>query len=202
MLPFIMDPWLLSLIGFAIAASITPGPNNVMVTANAARFGLAATVPHMLGIAVGFALMIILVGLGVGEALTLAPWWVSAAMRWGALAWLLVMAWGIATAPPPGKLGEGRPFGFFAAMLFQWVNPKAWLLALSIATAWVRPEGSALSQLLVIGAVFVVVNAPCALPWALLGTGAARLFTSPAVLRRFNVAMAVLLVASMLPLVL
>jgi threonine/homoserine/homoserine lactone efflux protein len=196
-----MDAWFLSLTGFAIAATITPGPNNVMVTANAARHGLAATVPHMFGIAFGFALMIVLVGLGVGEALALAPWWVQAAMRGGSLIWLLLMAWSIATAPPAAGAVEGRPFGFFAAMLFQWVNPKAWLLALSIATAWVRPEGSVLGQLLVIGGVFVIVTTPCCLPWALLGAGAARLFSSPTAVRRFNVAMAVLLVASMVPLV-
>lgn len=195
-----MDAWLLSLIGFVVAASITPGPNNVMVTANAARFGVLATVPHMLGISAGFSLMIVLVGLGAGEALSLAPWWVAAGMRWGALGWLLWMAWGIATAPPPGAPGEGRPFGFFPAMLFQWVNPKAWLLALSIATAWVRPEGSPVVQLLTVAALFAVIGLPCNLPWALLGTGAARLFTRPAALRRFNVAMALLLVASMLPL--
>lgn len=196
-----MDPWLISLTGFVLAASITPGPNNVMVAATAARFGLVAAIPHMLGISAGFSLMIVLVGLGVGEALTLAPAWISAAMRWGALAWLLWMAWGIATAPPPGAAGEGRPFGFFGAMLFQWVNPKAWLLALSIATAWVRPDGAALPQLLTIGAMFAVLGLPCNLPWALLGTGAARLFTSPRALRRFNIVMAAILVASVLPLV-
>lgn len=196
-----MTSWFLGLLGFAIAASITPGPNNVMVTANAARHGLRASVPHMLGISVGFSVMIVLVGLGVAGALSAAQG-AAGILRWGALAWLLVLAWQIATADPPGEGRARAPFGWFEAVLFQWINPKAWLLALSIASAWVRPQAPALPQLLLIGAVFFVVGPPCNLPWALLGSGATKLLTSPRQVRLFNLAMAVLLVVSMLPVVL
>ncbi len=195
-----MSTWFLALLGFAVAASITPGPNNVLVTANAARHGLRATLPHMLGISLGFAAMIVLVGLGLAGLLTATPL-LATALRWIALAWLLRLAWQTATAKPPGSPGGQLPFGFRAAVLFQWVNPKAWLLALSIASAWVQPDAPALPQLLAIAGVFALVNMPCALPWALLGTGAARVFTTPRAMRRFNIAMAVLLVASMLPIV-
>jgi threonine/homoserine/homoserine lactone efflux protein len=193
-----MDPWLLSLVGFAVAGSVTPGPNNIMVAAIAARHGVRASVPYMLGISAGFGVMIVLVGTGFAGMIAGAPTF-AATMRWAALAWILVLAWQIATAPPPGE-GPARPaMGFFGATLFQWVNPKAWLLALSVAAAWVSPDRPALPQVAVIALAFALVGPPCNLPWALLGTGAARLLRSPARLRAFNVAMAVLLVASMLP---
>lgn len=197
-----MDMPLLPLIAFAFAASVTPGPNNALVAANAAANGWRAIWPHMLGIGIGFALMIMLVGAGLAGVLAANPL-VAAAMRWASMAWLVWLAWKIATAPL-GDVGggSGMRFGFVRAMLFQWVNPKAWLLALSIAATWVRPEVPAGPQLLVIGAVFVLVTPPSCLPWALLGEGAARLLGAGRRMRAFNIAMAVLLVVSMLPMVL
>ncbi|MCC6719288.1 MAG: hypothetical protein IT555_15505 [Acetobacteraceae bacterium] len=91
---------------------------------------------------------------------------------------------------------------FAFAALFQWINPKAWLLALSIAAAWVRPDAPAMPQLLVIGAVFFLVTPPSCIPWALLGQGSARLAGHGRGLRAFNIAMALLLVASVVPMVL
>jgi threonine/homoserine/homoserine lactone efflux protein len=196
-----MDASHISLVVFAVVAAITPGPNNVLVTANAAANGIRATVPHMLGIGVGFALMIVLVGLGLAGVMTANPT-VAAALRWGSMAWLLWLALRIATAPAPGSPEGGMRFGFVAAMLFQWVNPKAWLLALTIAAAWVRPGAPIGPQLALIGAVFLLVTPPCCLPWALLGRGAVCVLGEGRGLRAFNVAMAIALVASMLPLVL
>lgn len=199
-------PWLLGLFGFAVAASVTPGPNNVMVAASAARHGIAATLPHMLGICTGFAVMIVLVGLAMtGVAARVAG--VGGVLRWVALAWLLLLAWRIASAPPPGQ-GLGRPaMGFVGGAMFQWINPKAWLLALSAGALFVAPGQSVSSlpvppELLVTAAVFFMVGIPCNLIWAGLGRGASRLLTSPGRLRAFNVTMAILLVASMLPAVL
>jgi threonine/homoserine/homoserine lactone efflux protein len=195
-----MTPWFLGLLGFAIAASVTPGPNNVLVAANAAQHGMRAAVPHAFGIAVGFSAMIVLVGLGLSGVLATITA-LATLLHWVAFAWLLVLAWQIAVAPPPGGANARRPFGFVEAILFQWINPKAWLLALSIASAWIRPEAPALPQLLLIGGVFFLVGPPSNLPWALLGTGAARYLATPSRLRAFNVVMAVLLVLSMLPVV-
>lgn len=196
-----MDPYALSLLGFAIAASVTPGPNNVMVAAIAARHGMRAAVPYMLGIWVGFGAMIVLVGVGVAGLLEGAPL-LAGAMRWGALGWIVLLAWQIATAPPP-QAGKARPaMGFSGAVLFQWINPKAWLLALSIASAWVLPGRAVLPQVATVALAFAVVGPPCTVPWALLGSGAARLLHSPARLRAFNIGMAVLLLASMLPIAL
>lgn len=195
-----MDAWFIALLGFAIAASITPGPNNVLVMANAARHGVRATMPQMLGISVGFSLMIVLVGSGIAAILVAMPI-AAQVMRWVAMAWLLYLAWQIASAGPLNSTGEGRIFGFVDAVLFQWVNPKPWLLALSIASAWVQPTSPSMPQLLLIGATFGAVGPACNLPWALLGSGAARFITNPRRLRAFNIAMALLLVVSMLPLI-
>ena len=196
-----MEFSLLPLIAFAFAASVTPGPNNALVTANAAANGWRATWPHILGNGAGFSLMIVLVGAGLAGVLAAQPL-LAAAMRWGAMAWLVWLAFKIASGPVDAAAGGGMRFGFVKAVLFQWVNPKAWLLALSIAAAWVRPDEAALPQLLVIGAVFFLVTPPSCIPWALLGEGAARLLGPGRRMRVFNIAMAIVLVVSMLPMVL
>ena len=196
-----MEFSLLPLIAFAFAASVTPGPNNALVTANAAANGWRATWPHILGNGAGFSLMIVLVGAGLAGVLAAQPL-LAAAMRWGAMAWLVWLAFKIATGPVDAAAGGGMRFGFVKAVLFQWVNPKAWLLALSIAAAWVRPDEAALPHLLVIGAVFFLVTPPSCIPWALLGEGAARLLGPGRRMRVFNIAMAIVLVVSMLPMVL
>ena len=196
-----MEFSLLPLIAFAFTASVTPGPNNALVTANAAANGWRATWPHILGNGAGFSLMIVLVGAGLAGVLAAQPL-LAAAMRWGAMAWLVWLAFKIATGPVDAAAGGGMRFGFVKAVLFQWVNPKAWLLALSIAAAWVRPDEAALPQLLVIGAVFFLVTPPSCIPWALLGEGAARLLGPGRRMRVFNIAMAIVLVVSMLPMVL
>ena len=206
--PWLLDPWFLGLLGFAVAASVTPGPNNIMVTANAARNGIRGVVPHMLGIAVGFSVMIFLVGAGLAGTLLANPM-IATILRYVALAWLLKLAWNIAdlrngaVAPHPAAVPyeatAPRCFGFLDAVLFQWINPKAWLIALSIAATWVRPDAATLPQILLIALVFLLVGPPSNLPWALLGTGAAGFLKTRTHLRVFNVAMAVLLVMSMLP---
>jgi threonine/homoserine/homoserine lactone efflux protein len=193
-----MDSMLLSLLGFSVAMYITPGPNNVMVAASAANHGIRATVPHMLGIVVGFALMLTLVCAGLGSALISWPLLLPL-FRWAGAAWLVWLAWQIARAPPPGAGGRSRVLGFTGAMGFQWINPKAWLIAIGAAGEYLSPHQSLAAQLGRIFIVFLVVGLPCVLVWALLGSGAARLLRSPVQLRAFNVAMAVLLVLSVLP---
>ena len=190
---------LLSLIGFARVASVTPGPNNLMIAANAAAHGVRATVPMALGIMFGFGVMITLVGFGLGAALGQAPV-VASGLRIGAVIWLLWLAWQIGTAPAP-EAGDTRPLmGFLAAALFQWVNPKAWLLAIGANAAYIDPRTAMLPQIAVISGVFVLVAPPSMLPWVLLGRSAARLLGTGTKLRVFNIAMGLLLAASVLPL--
>jgi threonine/homoserine/homoserine lactone efflux protein len=193
-----MDSMLLSLLGFSVAMYITPGPNNVMVAASSASFGIRATLPHMIGIVVGFATMLALVCAGLGSALVNWPLLLPL-FRWGGAAWLVWLAWQIANAPPPGEGGKERVLGFMGAVGFQWINPKAWLIAIGAAGEYLSPDQSLAFQLARIFLIFLAVGMPCVMVWALLGSGAGRLLRSPSRLRAFNVAMAVLLVLSVLP---
>jgi threonine/homoserine/homoserine lactone efflux protein len=193
-----MDSILLSLLGFSVAMYITPGPNNVMVAASAANHGIRATVPHMLGIVVGFAMMLTLVCAGLGSALISWPLLLPL-FRWAGAAWLVWLAWQIARAQAPGEGGRTRVLGFVGAMGFQWINPKAWLIAIGAAGEYLSPHQPLVAQLARIFIVFLAVGMPCVLVWALLGSGAGRLLRSHVQLRAFNVAMAVLLVLSVLP---
>jgi threonine/homoserine/homoserine lactone efflux protein len=198
-----MSDWL-PLLGFAIAASVTPGPNVLMVAAAAAGHGVRAVVPHMWGITFGFGAMLLLVGLGLAGPLA-ASAWLHAALRWIGAAWLLWLAWKIASAPVALQAdGSGRmpgrpPLGFRGAALFQWVNPKAWMICAAAMPAFTRPGEPILPQALAISLVFTAVSMPCLMVWAGIGAGAGRLLGSPGRLRAFNIAMALLLVASLAP---
>ncbi len=189
-----------SIVTFAVSMSISPGPNNLMVTASGANFGFLRTVPHMLGVSVGFPVMLLAVGLGLGQALQAFPQ-VHEALRYVAVGYLLYLAWRIASAGEPGEAeARGRPFTFLQAALFQWVNPKAWVIALSaIATYTTTVDGEALPQILLIGAVFVVAAFLSLCVWAAFGTLIAGVLTSPRALRAFNLLMAALLVLSLVP---
>lgn len=189
---------LLPLLGFAVATSITPGPNVLMIAAAAANSGVRATVPHMLGITVGFSAMLLIVGLGL--AVPFATWpLLHTILKWGGTAWLLVLAWKIARAGAPGEGPARPPLGVLGAALFQWVNPKAWMIAIAAIPAFTSPDGDSLAASLRIAAAFLLVGYPCTLAWALLGASAAPLLRRPRTLMAFNITMALLMVASVVP---
>jgi threonine/homoserine/homoserine lactone efflux protein len=192
-------PDLLPLLGFAVAGSVTPGPNVLMVAAGAAGSGVWAVMPHMLGITFGFSAMIALVGLGLAGPLAASPA-IHAALQVVAVLWLLWLAWKIATAPPPGEGPARPPMNFVQAALFQWVNPKAWMIAGAAIAGYTHPGEALLPQVLTIALVFGAISMPCLLVWAGLGAGARRLLRDARSLRRFNVAMGVLLALSVMPL--
>jgi len=194
----LMTPVLLSLLGFCVTMYITPGPNNVMVAASAANYGIPATMPHMLGIAFGFALMFDIVSAGLGSLLLVWPPLVPA-MRWIGAAWMAWLAWKIANAGPPQPGQRKRLLGFVGAAGFQWINPKAWLIALAAATTFLRPDQPLGPQLLRFSVIFLICGMPCLLVWAMIGSGAGRLLHSPARFRTFNIIMALLLLASVVP---
>jgi threonine/homoserine/homoserine lactone efflux protein len=193
-----MGSLLPSLLGFAVAMYITPGPNNVMVACSAANYGLRATIPHMLGIAVGFALMLALVSAGLGSAILFWPP-LLLIMRWIGVTWIMWLAWKIASAPPPDVGRQARLLGFMGAMAFQWINPKAWFIGLGAASMFIMPDRSLTPQLLRLSLVFLACAMPCLLVWALIGSGSGRLLHSPGRLRAFNLTMAGLLVLSVIP---
>ena len=189
---------ILALILFAFASSITPGPNNIMLLASGANFGLRHTVPHMLGISGGHALMVALVGLGLLQLFLAIPW-LKPALMIASAAYLLWLAWKIANAAPPGaRDATGRPFSFVQAAAFQWVNPKAWYMAIYAQTNF-APEQSGYWGALTVALVFAVVNLPSVTVWAAMGTQLSRWLDGPGRLRAFNITMALLLVASLYP---
>lgn len=190
---------LAALATFAIASSVTPGPNNAMLLASGANFGLRRTLPHMAGVVLGFAAMIVGVGLGLGFAFNAYPALYTAVQVIGGT-YLLYLAYRIATAEGMGAgPSSGRPMSFWQAVAFQWVNPKAWAGAVGAIAAFAPPEGYFLN-VLVIGAVFLVVNTPTVTLWTSMGAALRRFLDRPKVLRAFNRSMAVLLVASLWPL--
>lgn len=195
-----MTPELLTaLAAFAFVSSITPGPNNMMLMASGANFGLARTVPHMLGVALGFVAMIVLVGIGLIGLFDAVP--ISyTILKVISVAYLLYLAWKIANAAAPeGQGSGGRPMTFVQAALFQWVNPKAWTMALTALAVYAPVQE--LWAIALVALVFGVVNLPSIGVWTVLGVQVRRLLTGPGRLRVFNITMALLLVASLYPVV-
>lgn len=188
---------LAALAGFAFATSITPGPNNLMLLSSGANFGLRRTLPHLCGVTLGFVFMAALLGLGLARLFDVWPP-LHTLLKAASLAYMLWLAWRVANAAPPGALDAGRPMGFFAACAFQWVNPKAWAMAMTAMTAYVVESGPGAVAL--VAAVFGAVNLPSCGCWVVLGRQMRRLLTDPRRLRLFNGAMAVLLVATLWPL--
>ena len=136
-----MDDKLIALVWFAFAAAVTPGPNNIMVTASAVNFGFRGTLNHMFGIAFGFGFMIVAVGLGLGQVFKALPQ-LHDVLRWVGTLYLIYLAWRVATAGRPQSAdGGGRPLTFMQAALFQWVNPKAWMMSASALTAFTAQGG-------------------------------------------------------------
>lgn len=190
---------LTALAAFAFVTSITPGPNNLMLMASGANYGFRRTIPHMLGVGLGFVLMVALVGLGLMGLFDAFPI-THTVLKYAGIAYLLWLAWKISNAGMPQTDGStGRPMTFLQAAAFQWVNPKAWQMALTAITLY-APERTAWS-ILMVAAVFGAVNLPSVSSWTVLGQQMTRVLTSPLRLRVFNVIMALLLVASLWPVV-
>ncbi|AXV15541.1 lysine transporter LysE [Neorhizobium sp. SOG26] len=188
----------LALVLFAFTTSITPGPNNMMLFASGVNFGFARTVPHMLGIGVGFFTLLIGVGFGLGALLQTVPI-VYTILKFAGGAYLLWIAWKIGSSRTlsDGKAGA-QPMSFLAAAAFQWVNPKAWVMAVTAMATYTNPDAYWMTVLLV-GVAFALVNVPSVSTWAGFGSALREWLSVPARLKWFNITMAVLLVASLWP---
>lgn len=196
----ILSDTTLALSAFALASSITPGPNNLMLMASGANFGFRRTVPHMLGIGIGFGVMIVLVGLGLVQIFDAFPL-AHLILTVVGVAYLLFLAWKIAHAAAPDAARAGaRPFTFLQAALFQWVNPKAWQMALTAITLY-APDRST-PAILWVALIFALINLPSVSTWTVMGQQMRRILSSPGRLRAFNLCMAALLVASLIPVLL
>lgn len=183
------------LLVFAFASTWTPGPNNILLTNSGARFGFRRTIPHALGVALGFPMMIFLVALGLGELFQTQPWFQQVLRIVGAavLGWI---CWRIATLPIPkeggsGQYQVGKPWKFFQAVAFQWINPKAWGLAIAVISAHARGDGL-IYEALLCSVPFVVSGLTSAHGWTLFGTLIRGFLNTPLRFRIYNLIMGAL----------
>lgn len=190
---------LLALSVFAFVTSATPGPSNFMLLASGANFGFFRTLPQVLGITIGFTSLLLAVGLGLGAVLAAYPA-LHLALKIAGGAYLLYLAWRIGTSRALGGGGEhgGRPLTFFESAAFQWVNPKAWVVAVTAMAVYTSAEAPFLS-VAVAAAAFAVVNLPSVSAWAGFGVALRGFLSDPARLKWFNIAMGVLLAATLWP---
>ncbi|CAH0341227.1 LysE family translocator [Rhizobium sp. CECT 9324] len=189
---------LLALILFAFSTSITPGPNNMMLFASGVNFGFRRTIPHMFGIGAGFLSLLLGVGLGLGAVLATVPLAYTGLKIAGGV-YLVWIAWKIGTSR---SLGQGEvkasPMTFFGAAAFQWVNPKAWVMAVTAMAVYPDPQNYALT-VAIVALVFAAVNVPSVSTWAGFGSALREWLSVPVRLKWFNITMAILLVLSLWP---
>jgi threonine/homoserine/homoserine lactone efflux protein len=180
---------------YSFVMSITPGPNNVMLTASGANFGFRRTLPHLFGISTGCAVQLIAVCAGLGALFAEWPM-LQTVLQWAGAAYLLWLGWKLLGA---GEIGEGeaaQPITFLQAAAFQFVNPKAWVMSLSAVALFLPPGMNAIAASTYLIAMMVSINLPCIAAWALFGVSLRRLLTRRPARLAFNIAMAVALVAT------
>ncbi len=181
---------------FALASSLSPGPNNLMLLASGANFGFRRTLPHIAGIGFGFVSLVTLTGIGLQHIFEEVPF-VRTGLQALSVLYLTWLAWKIASTRPAFD-GEGSPLTFIQAAGFQWVNPKGWAMAITANTVF--SNGGSLDAVLSVAVVFGLINVPSVSAWAFLGTGLARVLKNPSHLRLFNLGLALMLMTSLLPL--
>lgn len=185
---------------FAFVASITPGPTNILVLTNSSRYGLWATTPIVLGACAGAALLVLVVGMGLGDML-LRHQQLQTLMSWAGIAWLSWMAWQIFSSPAqaidPLNGDKSRPdLGLFGAASLQLINPKTWMMALAVTSVFAGHDADRTLRVLYLSLAFFAVAIPCMTAWAFAGVGAAAFIRSARNMQRFNRLMALLLLAS------
>jgi len=191
---------------FAVVSSITPGPNNTMLMASGVNFGFRRSLRHLMGVNFGFTFMVLCVGLGLHSVLDRFPQ-IYDALRYIGSAYLVWIAWKLATAQPvaatePDAEGGGtpavHPMGFWAAAAFQWVNPKAWVMAVTCMSTYLSPNAG-WPQVALLAGLFMVLGGPCSAFWLGFGQAMRGLLQDTRRLRIFNVTMALALLASLYP---
>ena len=194
-------PWTLIFASFwfLLSMGFTPGPNNILVASSGVNFGFRATIPHILGITFGFPIMLLLVGLGLARVFIAVPW-IHAAFKYISIVYLVYLSWRIATASPlQAERGTARPITFLQAAAFQWVNVKAWIIAVSAVTTYTVVDSSLLLQILAIAVIDVAITLACVSCWTLFGHFLRNYLHTEGRRRAFNYTMAGLLLLSIAP---
>ena len=188
-----------ALLGFVVVTLFTPGPNNTMLMSSGLNFGFRRGLPHLWGVALGFAVMVLAVGLGLGAVFQAIPA-LYTVLKYVGAAYLLYLAWQIATAGPPEQEGaaHGRPITFLEGAAFQWVNPKGWVMAVGAVSTYAA-VATFPGNMLLITFLFGTLGILSSATWLGFGTSLRQLLKSPRTVRAVNIGMAVLLVASLWP---
>lgn len=189
----------LAIIIFAASTTVTPGPNNIMIMTSGLNHGVKNSIPHLLGICFGFPAMVMMVGLGFSVVFEMYPL-LHEVIKILGVAYLLYLAWLIGSSSSSSLDAESaKPFSFTQAALFQWVNPKAWVMATGAVSAYTSIASDIFSQVIFIALAFFIVAFPCVGIWLVFGVGLKKYLNSPKHQKIFNLSMALLLVSSVLP---
>ena len=193
---------IVSISSFALASTMTPGPNNIMLLSSGLTFGYKRTIPHALGINCGFPLMVLCVGSGVGKLFEVYPFIYTILKIFG-IGYLSWMAWHIANTKGTlsTKNKHDKPFTFLQAALFQWINPKAWVMAVTSTTAFITDHQIASIQVMIIACIYFFSAMLSTNSWALGGVLLKRFIQNDRLVQAFNIAMAILIIGSILPFV-
>jgi threonine/homoserine/homoserine lactone efflux protein len=189
----------LSIFIFAISSTVTPGPNNIMIMTSGLNYGVKKSIPHLLGICFGFPVMVIVIGFGFSIVLERYPLFNEIIKVLG-IVYLLYLAWLIASSSPVSLEGrKSKPLSFTQAALFQWVNPKAWVVATGAVSAYTSVSSDIFTQVIFIALAFLIVAIPSLGTWLIFGVGIKKYLKSPKHQKVFNLSMALLLIVSVLP---
>jgi len=191
---------IVSITSFALASTMTPGPNNIMLLSSGLTFGYKRTIPHALGVNLGFPVMVICVGLGIGKLFEVFPF-VYTALKVVGISYLFWMAWHIANTKgsPVTQNKNDKPFTFFQAALFQWVNPKAWVVAITSTAAFITDHQIAFIQVMIISCIYFFCGIISTNSWSLGGVMLKQFIQNERLIKLFNITMAILIVGSTLP---
>lgn len=194
-----MSQLFVALVVFGAVMAFTPGPNNIMVLSSGLTYGFRRSLPHIAGIAMGISFMVASMGLGLGAIFVAYPV-LQTVLKYAGIAYLIYLAGLIAMSGPvtPGQDNQRGPMTFWAAVLFQWVNVKGWVMAIGIITAYSAVAGFPWN-IVIQAALMFVMGGLSSLVWALFGSSLRSFLTSPKAVRAFNIVMAVLLLASLYP---
>jgi threonine/homoserine/homoserine lactone efflux protein len=195
---------LFAFVVYAFVSGITPGPNNTMLMASGLHFGVKKTIPHALGVTLGFGFMVFAAGMGLLSLLDYIPYSYET-LHVLSIAYLLFLAYKIATTKQldNNKKSNKKPLTFLQAAAFQWINPKAIMMAMVAITTYVpeTPEPSLFVNVITVAMLYTIVCAPCSFIWAAFGSGMRHFLSDPTHFKIFNITMAVLLIASLYPMI-
>ncbi len=188
-----------ALVLFAFSAAITPGPNNVMLMSSGLNYGVRKSLPHLFGICLGFPVMVLLIGVGLGSLFERFPM-IHTVIQVLGIVYLLYLAWVIAmTKTHDISSSNAKPLNFWQAALFQWVNPKAWIMATGAIATYTTLSTNIFQQIGIIALIFLITAFPSAATWLFFGANLKRFLQNPKHQKIFNISMALLLVGSIIP---